>query len=198
METRKVFMVPIYGIGQGNGAGPAIWAVISTPLLNMLRNKGYGCKFIFPLSSKYVQFVGYAFVDDTDILQSSLNNCPTTALQMLQQAIDTWEQSSKATYRAVVPKKTVWWLVSFIWEGNSWRYASLQDSSGDLLLNDITGTRKTIKRLAANQAHETLGAFLAPDGNLEAQFLKMKKMWQLHGQMLCAQDRPALGHRIIN
>jgi hypothetical protein len=28
----KVWLVPIHGIGQGNGAGPAIWAVISTPL----------------------------------------------------------------------------------------------------------------------------------------------------------------------
>jgi len=27
---------PIHGIGQGNGAGPAIWAFISTPLLNIL------------------------------------------------------------------------------------------------------------------------------------------------------------------
>ncbi len=27
---------PMHGVGQGNGAGPAIWAVLSTPLLNML------------------------------------------------------------------------------------------------------------------------------------------------------------------
>jgi len=35
----KVWLVPIHGIGQGNGAGPAIWAVVSTPLLNVLREK---------------------------------------------------------------------------------------------------------------------------------------------------------------
>jgi hypothetical protein len=27
---------PMHGIGQGNGAGPAIWAVLSTSLLNIL------------------------------------------------------------------------------------------------------------------------------------------------------------------
>jgi hypothetical protein len=28
--------IPMHGIGQGNGAGPAIWAAVSTPILNML------------------------------------------------------------------------------------------------------------------------------------------------------------------
>jgi len=42
----RVWLVPLHGIGQGNGAGPAIWAVVSTPLLNVLREKGFwmrGC-----------------------------------------------------------------------------------------------------------------------------------------------------------
>lgn len=48
----KVWLVPIHRIGQGNGAGPAIWAIVSTPLLNVLRDKGFGCEIICPLSSK--------------------------------------------------------------------------------------------------------------------------------------------------
>jgi hypothetical protein len=32
----EVWLAPIHGIGQGNGAGPAIWAVVSSPLLNVL------------------------------------------------------------------------------------------------------------------------------------------------------------------
>ncbi len=34
--------LPIHGVGQGNGAGPAIWAVVSTPLLAMLCSAGVG------------------------------------------------------------------------------------------------------------------------------------------------------------
>jgi hypothetical protein len=30
------WVVPMHGIGQGNGVGPAIWAVVSTPTLNLL------------------------------------------------------------------------------------------------------------------------------------------------------------------
>ena len=36
-------------------------------------------------------------------------------------------------------------------------------------------TRKLIKRLEPHQAYDTLGVFLAPDGNLEAQAEKMGK-----------------------
>jgi len=149
----KVWLVPIHGIGQGNGAGPAIWAVISTPLLNILREKGFGCEILCPLSSEYFRFVGYAFVDDTDIIQSVLQEDPEAARKQLQEAIDTWEFSLKATCGALVPEKTIWWLVSFCWSGSSWRYAGIQDSPGDLYVNDISNNRKVIKRLEPNQAY---------------------------------------------
>jgi hypothetical protein len=39
--------VPIQGVGQGNGAGPQIWALVSTPVLNMLWSAGLGAFFFF-------------------------------------------------------------------------------------------------------------------------------------------------------
>jgi len=119
--------------------------------------------------------VGYAFVDDTDVIQSVLAENPLQAQQQLQEAINTWESSLKATCGALVPEKTVWWLVSFVWNGSSWQYATIQDSSGQLQVNDISDHRKTIKRLETHEAYETLGVFLAPDGNSHAQFEKMCK-----------------------
>jgi len=179
----KVWIVPIHGIGQGNGAGPAIWAVVSTPLLNVLRNKGFGCELLGPLSSEFLRFVGYAFVDDTNIIQSVLKENPAQARQQLQDAIDTWEYSLKATCGALVPEKTVWWLVSFKWNGTSWSYTGIQDSPGELFVNDINNNRKTINRLEPHQACKTLGVYLAPDGNLEQQVTKLQttvKTWADH------------------
>jgi hypothetical protein len=135
--------------------------------------KGFGCEVLCPLSSKYFRFVGYAFVDDTDIIQSVLQEDPEATRKQLQEAIGTWEFSLKATCGALVPEKTVWWLVSFCWSGSSWRYAGVQDYPGDLYVNDIHNNRKVIKCLEPNQAYETLGVFLAPDGNLDEQFQKM-------------------------
>ena len=48
----------MHGIGQGNGAGPAIWAVLSTPILNMLRKQGFGCEFVAPISNMMYIIVG--------------------------------------------------------------------------------------------------------------------------------------------
>jgi PIN domain nuclease of toxin-antitoxin system len=169
----KVWFVPIHGIGQGNGAGPAIWAVVSTPLLNVLREKGFGCEIVCPLSSECFRFIGYAFVDDTDLIQWKLQEKLDIARQELQAAIDTWEFSLKTTCGAIVPEKTVWWLVSFQWTGSSWSYVSLQDSPGELYVNNINNQRKPIKRLEAHQAYKTLCIFLAPDGHLEDQYQKM-------------------------
>jgi hypothetical protein len=69
-------------------------------------------------------------VDDTDIIQSVFSDSPQQAQQQLQAAIDTWEFSLKATCGALVPEKTVWWLVSFRWDGSSWQYAGIQDTPG--------------------------------------------------------------------
>ena len=60
---------PLHGVGQGNGAGPAIWAVISTVFVDLLRDKGYGFKTQSPISKTGIHLVGCGFVDDTDLLQ---------------------------------------------------------------------------------------------------------------------------------
>jgi hypothetical protein len=50
--------IPMHGIGQGNGTRPAIWAVLSSPILNMLRTNGHGGEFFSPFSKEWTQFVG--------------------------------------------------------------------------------------------------------------------------------------------
>jgi hypothetical protein len=34
--------IPLQGVLQGNGAGPAIWMLMSIPIINMLRTQGFG------------------------------------------------------------------------------------------------------------------------------------------------------------
>ncbi len=52
------WITPMHGNGQGNGAGPTIWAVLSTPLLHVLWSQWYGCKIISPIPKVPTQFVG--------------------------------------------------------------------------------------------------------------------------------------------
>ena len=61
------------GVGQGNGAGPAIWAVISTTFSDTLRENGYGAILSAPLSKVEINLSGYGFVDNTDLIQTGLD-----------------------------------------------------------------------------------------------------------------------------
>jgi hypothetical protein len=60
---------PPQGLGQGNGAAPTIWALVSTPILNALRKKGYGAAFKCAITKNNFKLVGYCFVDDSTIVQ---------------------------------------------------------------------------------------------------------------------------------
>jgi len=39
--SRVSWQLPIAGIGQGNGAGPHIWAAVSSPMLDLMREHGF-------------------------------------------------------------------------------------------------------------------------------------------------------------
>ena len=88
----KLWIVPLQGVGQGNGAFPTIWAVVSTPVLNILRNMGYGIFFKAAISGETLHFTGFAFVDDTDLLQTTNMSSDDIydVAEQLQNSIDIW------------------------------------------------------------------------------------------------------------
>jgi hypothetical protein len=63
--------IPLQGVLQGNGAGPAIWLVVSIPIINMIKAEGFGLKCCTPITKEEFHFVCYTFVDDTDLI-----HCP--------------------------------------------------------------------------------------------------------------------------
>jgi Reverse transcriptase (RNA-dependent DNA polymerase) len=108
--------IPIQGLGQGNGAGPTIWALISTPVLNLLRTHGFGIKIISCISGDFLHFVGYCFVDDTDLIEFP-GEITTAAMvaNSIQNAVDAWEAGIRATGGAIVPDKSHWYLIAYKW-----------------------------------------------------------------------------------
>ena len=96
---------PTQGSGQGNGASPCLWVMISTPLLNMMRSENLGAKFITPISKEKINFVGCSFVDDTDLVCTSFDS--QTQLEdlapLLQKAINTLGGRSSSYRRCPSP-----------------------------------------------------------------------------------------------
>mmetsp|Transcript_35837 Transcript_35837/g.55132 ORF Transcript_35837/g.55132 Transcript_35837/m.55132 type:complete len:146 (-) Transcript_35837:62-499(-) len=101
----------IYGVGQGNGAGPAIWAVVSSPLLDIRRQAGYGYKIIGGVSKQALHIVSFGYVDDFDLIQAAKS--PSEVVTQLQSAIETWEQGLHTTGGILASNKTYWSLLSF-------------------------------------------------------------------------------------
>jgi hypothetical protein len=109
-----LWAVPYYGVGQGNGAGPEIWEVVITPVLKMMKDEGFGFMYTTSIEGKELHFMGYSFVDDTDIIKPGQ---PGESFQVMstgmQAAMDTWEGGLRATGGALEPEKSFrfWCLI---------------------------------------------------------------------------------------
>ena len=113
------FIIPLQGIGQGNGCGPTGWTVISAPIIELMRSHHFGFSTIAPLSSKEIAFVCYAFVDDTDLVHSLGHYASgEDLLPNFQLSLDMWAGGLKATGGALVPAKSSWCLIDFKWDGS--------------------------------------------------------------------------------
>jgi hypothetical protein len=84
---------PMSAMGQGNGTAPASWAVISTPILEIMCKRGQCTVFKAFISGKELKIVGFAFVDDKDLLLASIVGMQTynEVAQDMQQGLDLWE-----------------------------------------------------------------------------------------------------------
>ncbi len=113
-------------------------------------------------------------MDDTDLIESNSNaTTATEAWHSLQKAVVTWEGGLKATCGALVPEKTFWYLIDFKWIAGSWYYHTIDECPASIVINDIEGDRKELRRCDVGDAQETLGIFLAPNGNTKQQQIKM-------------------------
>jgi hypothetical protein len=124
----QLWIVPLHGSGQGNGGGPMLWAVVSTPVLKVMRSEGYGTFFRACINGDTIRFVGYSFVDDTDLIQSASDpeDSSMTVAENMQRALDTWEGTLRATGGTIVPDKSFWYLIGFQWLEGKWQYEDEQ------------------------------------------------------------------------
>jgi hypothetical protein len=185
LHAAEVHPVAIQGVGQGNGAVPQVWALVSTLLLDALRQAGYGARFLSPLSRDAVFYSAFSFVDDTDIMitdVSQYKDAVEVALA-LQDALTQWEGSLRATGGALEPLKSHWYLIDFEVHNGTWRYASLSDSGPSVSIRDRMGELVQLEQVPVVEVRRTLGVFLAPDGNSERQaqvLLEKAQHWADH------------------
>lgn len=160
--------IPLQGVGQGNGAGPAIWLVMTIPMINMLRKQGYGFHSIAPLSHTPLHMACFTFVDDTDLIHAPLEQKPCgQVIQEMQTAVNTWAGGLHATGGELSHPKSHWHLVDFAWNQRNltWRYKTATESPGHITMPQARGERLIIHRNEPHIPIESLGIAVAANGN---------------------------------
>jgi len=99
----KKWEQPITGIGQGNSAGPQIWAAVSSPLFELLQQEGFFAYIIGAISLTSQKLSGFAFVDNTDLCVTHPSDNVLEVAKHMQGSVFTWEGLLHATGGALVP-----------------------------------------------------------------------------------------------
>ena len=92
-------------------------------------------------------------------------------MAQMQASLDMWEGGLRASGGALVPEKSHWYLIKFLWDSEGcMRYATCQDEPATLSVRGADGQTTPLTRLEPSDARQTLGVHLALDGNNKAEF----------------------------
>ena len=87
-------------------------------IFEILWDQGYGSTFISSISRATLKLVGFSYVDDCDLFNSS------TMLDMtfdkMKDSLKDWEWLIEVTGGCLVPNKSSWYLVDYVWDKGKW------------------------------------------------------------------------------
>jgi len=145
------------GIGQGNGVGLHIWAAVSTPLFDIMRQEGFIASFICALSQQHKALAGLAFVDGTNLIVNGTSNLMDTVKSKMQCSLTMWHGLRMASGGDLVPDKCFWYLINFKWQNQQWKYKSNVEEPGRISIS-LGNKIIHLPRLEPFKAQRMLGA----------------------------------------
>lgn len=154
------------GLGQGNGAGPTVWSILSSTVFDILHDQGYGTKFCSALSLGLLKLCGFAYVDDCDLVADGIT--VRDVYDKLQTVLNMWDELMQVNGAAIAPDKCWWYLVDFEWTAGKWKYAHT-NAALQLTARDKDFRVHELQRLNHDDAREMVGVHLAPTGQEKTQ-----------------------------
>ena len=149
----------IAGIGQGIRLDPSLWCLISILIIDTCKRKSHRTTSTTPISKKEVSLIGFAFVDNADLVTTA-NNAYISRLKVIQKMLTLMTERCGcfcATGGLVAPVKTRWFLVSFFLDGTDWEYRIKGSLTGDITLPDKDNNLHTVSKEEPTTALESLG-----------------------------------------
>ena len=185
---------PLFGPGQGNRASPPIWCVISDFIMQLMRKKTNGIDFTDPQVKLQVQRIMDGFVDDTTIwinrFEAQMKNeggVPITEItELLQNAAQWWERLLFATGGKLELPKCFFYQLQwkFCDEGKPKLMTNAELQTKIEITDSDTATILTINQLEPDEAHKSLGAMIAPTGNMEQEGIRLLTKGRMYAKQL--------------
>ena len=168
--------IPFQGSGQENASSSPFWAVVSSHLIDMMREMNVCSTFTAAITLVTFALVMIMYVDDNDIfITSDRINQIEDIRHKAQQAITFWKEVLHVTGVVVRPSKCSWVLLDFSWNGSKYRYKRISEVPGTLELGDENGNRLCLRRNEPTTSLEGLGVFLQPAGSDADQFMYLSQ-----------------------
>jgi len=106
---------PFQGVCQGNGAGPAIWLVVSMCIIQMVHTHGFPTTITSAISSQKFTLAGFLYVANTDLFYMS-PEATTSSLKVvdcLQKRLLVWQHGLHASSGTLAPAKCSWSMLDY-------------------------------------------------------------------------------------
>jgi hypothetical protein len=169
------------GLGQGNGASPAGWCIISIAILQAHEAKRHGAHFLAPLSQVQQSLLAILYVGDTNLLHLNMNMDESVQKvhAALQRAIQNWGRLLIATRGSLKPE-FFFHLLDFAWTAKGgWQYIAHHDDNSTVVAVPMPeGIVALITYLAVDNAQKTLGVVTCLSGDSVGSLRQMKEKAQ--------------------
>ena len=156
------------GVLQGNTCGPDKLITLSSVVFDILHKRGFGVDVTSSISKDFFKIVGFAYVDNYDLIQSGSD--PLTILASIKDLINSWSSLMEVTGGALSAEKSFWYLVYYVWHRGKW---IVHDAGGgyNLIGADPTGERVALSRLSCSDSSEMLGVWVTPNWDTSKKYL---------------------------
>lgn len=153
---------PLQGVLQGNRALPAVWAAVSTPIINILRCLQAELWGRSSISHCSLHIVSFSFVNDTTLVQGEIGSKQSQPMEDLQTNSNIWDEAAATIGGFISAKKSFGQLVEYISKSkNRWLVQRNKDHVQFWITQD--NKRVLLKILNPEESDQILGNFLQRD-----------------------------------
>ncbi len=195
---------PVYGVGQGSGAAPCAWLIVSVILFSVLKQTSHKMEFIDPTGCTRHARTLDGFVDDATSGESDAHQAipfgPAQLTQTIQQTAKTWERLLHVSGGALQFQKCSYYAIMWHWKHGIPCMIDVQEKKYKVsIMESKTGKNIPIQQRQHCQSHKTLGVWLTPNGSFQDEYnFLLTKANEFKIKMTQTHITPADALRVYN